>query len=258
MKKIPIQNIIEENEEEFILKQNKDKKYVSPYTEGKSDFHKVGGVYPCELRDRILKNYLGKPFDDAFSEYCKQVPKYQQHFFLEYFASIRLYSYYIYQIDENGLIQKRSSTHQKPKKVVLTSADYKFELRHKISGRKKSTHYWDYPFTDNNYKSKYPNATSYYQAMDFYNEEFEPVTISGWIREFESKKDPEYKRLMSEKLKELRKIEKLRNKEKEEKTKSLLTIQEDKKKEEIEKNLLKIKKLGFDPDTSFHKDPEII
>jgi hypothetical protein len=257
MNKIPIQNIIEENEEEPILKQNKDERYILSHTKGKSDYHRVEGEFPWELRNRILKNHIGKPFDDAFSDYCKQVPKYQQHYFLDYFKPIEnVCCVNLYQIDENGLIQKCIQTYKKPKLIVFESIDYKVEYRHKISGEKKLIHFWNYPFDNINYKLKYPKATNYYQAIDLYDKEFEPITISGWIREFESKKDPEYKRLFNEKKKELKKRKKLKEKEEKEKDNSLLSIQKQKQKEEVEKNLLKIKKLGFDPEISFHKDPE--
>jgi len=62
---------------------------------------KVGNMYdipnfdhPLSMRtkyykakDRILHHYIGKSFDDAFSYYCKLVPKHYQHLFLEEFET---------------------------------------------------------------------------------------------------------------------------------------------------------------------------
>ena len=52
----------------------------------KSYSHPVKHMSPWDRIDKLLRKYIGKPFDDAFSYYCKQVPTYQQHIFLEYFT----------------------------------------------------------------------------------------------------------------------------------------------------------------------------
>jgi len=222
----------------------------------KSEYHPVNDMSPWKRIDKILKRYVGRPFDDAFSYYCKEVPKYQQHIFLDYFKP----SFYrwreAYYIDDDGLIQKTIDKRNEPKKVIFESIDFKTELRHKVTGKKKPDYSWSYPFNHNNYKTKYPRAKSYYEALNFYEKEFEPIIIQGWAKEFESKKDPEYKRLMAEKRKHIERSHKEHIKELKAKEYAFEHATPEQKAREQFENRLKIRKKGFDPDTSFHKDPE--
>jgi len=89
-----------------------------------------------------------------------------------------------------------------------------------------------------------------------YDNEFKPVIISGWAKEFDSKKNPEYKRLMAERRKAIERSRKLHDKETKAKAYAFVHTTPEEKAREQYNNILKIKKHGFDPDTSFHKDPE--
>ncbi len=238
---------------------NKEAKAKSDYIWGhdrRGKYHPVNDVWTWDRIKKLLAKFVGKPFDDAFSYYCRQVPKYQQHIFLEYFTPSHSRYRNTFYVDDDGLIQKDLDTWKKSKKVIYYSDDYKTEIRHKVTGKSKPDNWWDQPFTENNYREKYPKAKSYYEAQALFDNEFEPIIISGWVKEFDSKKDPEYKRLMSEKRKRHEKARK--ESVKAEKSKQYSFTHETFGEKILAKreNLLKIKRKGFDPNTSFHKDPE--
>lgn len=71
-----------------------------------SDYHKVNDYSPYVHVKRIIKLYLGKSFDEAFSRYCKLVPKYQQKVFLKEFDG----KYPDCYIDNDGNIQLSEGT----------------------------------------------------------------------------------------------------------------------------------------------------
>lgn len=50
---------------------------------GHSSYKPTNNIYPYTRVQRLLKKYLGKHVNEAFTHYCKQVPIFQQHYFWE-------------------------------------------------------------------------------------------------------------------------------------------------------------------------------
>lgn len=104
----------------------------------RSDAHSVNGLKYWKRVDRNIENNIGKSFDMAFHYYCKQVPKYQQKFFLDEFHSYpdycRRYKHYI---DDNGNIQAPTRVNYK-RPIIVRSIDYRVKYR-----LKKIKHLWD-------------------------------------------------------------------------------------------------------------------
>ena len=231
-----------------------------------SDIHDTDNISPYTRVKRIIENNIGKSFSLAFSYYCKQVPKYQQHVFLEEFNNDinSRYTQYFY-IDEDGLIQRKKDIKRrfvKPKReYTVQSDDYKFVLVHKITGHLKTKFE---PVYDGNKNYYYNSKVLYYEyGVNHFNtkplwqrykatdNDFEIKVISGWIKYFKSKNDPEFKRYHSEKRKQRRlqrKFDKILLKEKQY---CFLTESEQKKKINKVENDTKIVAHGFDLVTSF-------
>lgn len=68
-------------------KQYLTRKYKDMYNLGRFDHPLSMRTKYYKVRDRILHHYIGKSFDEAFSHFCKIVPKHYQHLFLEVFES---------------------------------------------------------------------------------------------------------------------------------------------------------------------------
>lgn len=159
------------------------------------------------IKHLVLKKYLGRSFDDAFSEYCKKVPIYKQSDFLEEFTNRKWRSNANYLVDESGNIQFN------PDGFIITFQKYKERYRNK-----------PVIFTSIDYKTGYINRKTK-EIVDkndsfvkFFPSNYKEIIISGYKREFESKKDPEYIRLKAEKRKQeklLRKLNKKYRKQKE-------------------------------------------
>jgi hypothetical protein len=213
--------------------------YDSWYHSRGGEIHRVDGEFPWTIAKRIINNNIGKSFDNAFSYYCTKVPKYQQNIFLKEFEEKRgwrgnhLNDYYI---DENGLIQEYDESDPYKGPYEFISIDATFEMRHKETGRKKPEyHWWDKKYKESDYVS---------------------VMVTGWCKTFESKRDPEYKRLNKEKYKANKKAWKekySRPRLSDEEFRKILRAKELKEKEE---NLVKIISHGFDPLTSFRKEKQ--
>lgn len=208
-------------------KHNKDRWSYKP-----NIYHNIGHYSPYDLIDRVCKMYLGQHINDAFSYYCKLVPKYQQKLFHKNFNNITSWGYETYLLDENSNIILNPKYAQK-KIYKIYSNDYKI----------------GYKYIGNNYKLKgyIDDAPPYYSQKD----DYEQIVISGHIQYFESRKDPRWIKYHSEKRKKYKRD--LRNKRKEDKlkqynflTKSELTLKLDK-----QANDVKIIKHGFDLVTSF-------
>ena len=198
-------------------------------------YHRVNGIFPWKRVKRLLKNSLGKHFDIVFSDYCKNVPVYQQEYFLMKFKE-RPDGYCLndYYIDENGLIQRYSPSNRYKGPYTFYSIDCVIEKRHKITGKKESEYYW--------FDKKY-NADGY-----------ESVIVQGWIKQFDSKNDPEFKKLKTEKQIIKNKAWQIKYGHKEISDEDYRIILKAKELKEREKNLIKIEAHGFDPITSFRKE----
>jgi len=184
------------------------------------------------MTERVIQNNIGKSFDMTFSYFCKKYPVYWQSSFLKEFNLSR--SGYGYYVDEQGNIQENKYKRKKPI-ISIQSDDYKTELRHKITGDKKEDfkevyeqvikeypkckalpnrvyeHFKSRTYTTNGKFLYYEYGVDTWKIKPSYKRykaqesDFEPVIISGWIKYFDSKKDPEFKRLMSERIKANRK-----------------------------------------------------
>lgn len=186
------------------------------------------------IKHLVLKKYLGRSFDDAFSEYCKRVPIFKQSDFLEEFTNRRWRRNANYLIDENGNIQfnpdgliitfHKYKERYRNRPVTFVSADYKTQFIHKRTKQVVDRH--DY------FRYTYP-------------ENYIEVIVSGYKKEFESKKDPEYIRLKAEKRKQLKLLKKAEKRVKKEKAYCFLTSSEIEKIKLREESKLKIIKHGF-------------
>jgi hypothetical protein len=189
---------------------------------------------------RVIKKYMGKSFDEAFSYFCTLVPKHEQSEFLKEFENA--YGWYEpqYIIDDNGNIQINKNSHRYKKKkdkskesVIFYSIDYE-------EG-------WYDTITKKIYNNKEFSRLHYDM---FPTKNFIKIVICGYSKEFESKKDKEYIRLMKEKAKQKKLFDKYYKKEKRKKDYSFLTDDEKRKIEERQTDLIKRDSHGFD-DESF-------
>lgn len=213
-----------------------------------SEYHPIDNIYPYKRVHRLIEYGVGKPFDEIFSKYCSQVPRYQQHIFLEEFKPEKKYNYrgIMYYVDDEGLIRKkikeRYSWRRKKEKRVFYSDDYKTEMRHKITGKKKPEYsWWD--------KRTHVN-----------DEDYEPVVISGWSKEYKTNRDREFMRLKKERFRQYQRQRKLEKEKREKEFLEKLHLIQEKEKErkrlEKERDMTSLIKHGFDPTTSFRGRPE--
>jgi hypothetical protein len=209
---------------EKVVKLTKSQK--ERYGHGSSDCHKVNGAYPYKWARRVLRKYVGKSYNEAFAYFCTLVPDYQQKFFIE---ELKLSQGYWtpdnkYTIDDEGIIRiipKDSNTGP----VTFFSYDYAIGYRNRRTGELATT------------KDRY---------VSIYPERYDKAVVAGYTKEFESNKDREYIRLMKEKTKLKNLDDKKKKKEKEKVDYSFISFQEEQKKREMEVDLMKLKKHGFD------------
>ena len=183
---------------------------------------------PWKICKKILENNIGKSFSLAFSYYCKFVSKHEQYIFLEEFESNkRTWKYWgCYYIDEFNNIQYQNNYNKTKKKIILYSNDYKTELRHKVTGKKHPEYIWLY--------------------KDYNKDDYVLYIISGDKYIFETKKDPKYKRLFNDQLKQSRKKDRINNLLKKEIQYNFLTKEEQKIKDSLKNDLIKRDSHGFD------------
>ena len=200
--------------------------------------HDTDGISPYKRTERICEAFIGKQFNKAFSEYCKQVPAYQQKYFLQTFEPQRWHNEYwdFYFVDKQGNIQKHKGTRRKKKGVFYYSDDYKTELRHKVTGEPKPP----YSFMMNKLKTK--------------EADYVTTVVSGYALKFSSGKDPEYMRLIADQKKRRAKEARIREKEAEKKAYSFISKTEKEIEKDKAKDRVKIEAKGFDYETSFRKD----
>ena len=228
---------------------------------------KYGGIYtptdgvsPWKRSVYILESHVGKKFDTAFSLWCKQTPKHQQHFFLEQIdpredCKTRRWSYNWYYVDSNGIIRKRKNVfpwRKSERKVTFKSDDYKTELRHKVTGLPQKS------LSHSELRAQFPNekGKELHELRKMYDAQFEPVIVEGWVKTFKNARDPEYQRLQAERLQKQELARRRQKKEQAEKAYRFTHETEEQRAARITANFFKILKHGFDPKTSFHKDPE--
>lgn len=231
---------------------------------GKSGHHKVGDYYPYDIAKRVIKKYLGKSFDDAFSYYCTLVPKYMQHIFLEEFQPLRR-SWYrqAYYINSDKIICENKSNRRKRYPLIVQSPDYTFVEIHKVTGHKKS----DFKpiYAEGKYTYYHIKPLYYEYGTDTFHmkplserytakeDDFVKRTLTGWKREFYSRNDPyykRYKRIANQLWKKKHEADRI---EREQKLQEALRLKEEELKLKKLQNETKIIKHGFDPITSFRK-----
>lgn len=210
-----------------------------------SDYHPVDGVWPHKRIKRLINDNIGKSFDQAFSKYCSQVPKYQQKYFLKEFENDITYRglrWDHYYIDDNGLIQIKKAKRNK-KAIYFHSDDYKTAKLHKVTLAPYPSDFWDK-------RLKYINEKDYAYFI-----------IEGYEIEFSSKKDPLYKRLTVDQRKRKKSIYRQYLQQKNEKLNELIKrdyqFQKQEELKEKEKDRLKIEANGFDYYTSFRSEKQI-
>lgn len=143
------------------------------YRSDKSDY------YWTKLQ-RILKAHIGKNVDEAYSKYCKVVEPYEKYYFFGEFKD-RTYYTAPYTLDLNRCIQVNPDKWQNKKKpIIFRSFDY-------------TCGYYD------TLKKEYvPNPRNYWLYVE---NRYIYCVVQGFEKTFESKQDPEYKRLKAEKIK---------------------------------------------------------
>lgn len=189
----------------------------------KSESHPIDGISPWKRVKRICEAYIGKQFDKAFSEYCSQVPVYQQKFFMQEFERKPWKTDYwtYYYVDKQGNIQKHIGTYfLKKKKVYFYSDDYKAEKRHKVTGAAYPQYHW--------------------MDKKFKEEDYEYVVVEGYFLEFKSAKDPEFIRLTTDQRKRKKAAARELAKEKAAKSYSFISNSEKELEKEKERNKVKI------------------
>lgn len=197
-------------------------------------YHNIGHYSPYQLVDRVCKMYLGQHINDAFSYYCKLVPKYQQKYFLEEFQE-KKWRYKPYILDNNIIILNRKYKEKKIYKIY--SDDYK--IGWKYIGKDKFRRFlWKYKiFTERPYS--------------WVIDQYEQIVISGHIKYFESRKDPRWIKYHAEKQKKYKRELRQRRKEDKLRQYNFLTKSEQQLILDKESNDIKIIKHGFDLVTSF-------
>lgn len=196
------------------------------------------GVHPWMIIKRTIKHFIGKSFNEAFSYYCKKVPKYHQHYFLEEFYRKKYWyqnkRYDCYYIDDEGLIQNAKIIEKKI--VKLYSNDYKVAWR--LIDKPPKWHWLkigEITFDRPNY------------GFEHYYEQF---IYSGKVIVFESKNDPRFQRYHQEKQQAWKRKSKEDKFARKNKAYSFLTKAEKERKEQREKDLINRDRHGFD-DESF-------
>ena len=127
-------------------------------------WHSVQNILVWKRIERVLANNNGKSFAMAFHYYCTQVPKYQQHFFLNKFKQHRRYWLDTCDIDLSGNIIYKPYKYKRVYKIY--SDDYRILWRHKKLNYITRERLW-------------------YKSADEYEE-----VIEGQVWEFESRRDP--------------------------------------------------------------------
>jgi len=129
--------------------------------------YKLNGVSFYKLLERLLKNNTGKSFDMTFHYFCSTFPKwYQKDFLSEFHNHYISYNYGHWYVDKLGLIQ---ISYEKRKPLYrIYSDDYKVVYRNK-----KNNNIGDY--------LNLQDAEKNYNRVQ-----------TGWFKDVESKKDPEF------------------------------------------------------------------
>lgn len=95
---------LKESRKQYLTEKYGNMYSLSKFDNGKSSV-KSPWVFNNNLSKRIIKKYVDKLFDDAYSEYCKQAKLEDKDVFHTYFK-YSLYKTFYYRVDEEGIIKK--------------------------------------------------------------------------------------------------------------------------------------------------------
>lgn len=154
---------------------------------------------PYIIVRRVLKKYLNKSFSEAFSYYCKLVPTYDQHYFLNEFnrgLATNGYNRDSYYIDVYGNIKEYII--EQPKKIVSINRIPNIYLE-KVRKSKSKIYTWLLSNKTKWVKSElYPDRynNSYPQGEQYNKENF--ILIKDNAEYFDSKQNYRFKRYFGE------------------------------------------------------------
>lgn len=208
-------------------------------------FRNYKSEYAWVKAERIIKKFIGKNYDKAFSEYCKLVKPYEQDVFYNDFFKNGTYYKSEYIIDKQKRIQLNKERIREDNKrrlkrkeggVWFYSIDYQTAYMHRVTGEILSR-------KDYNWYNWYDNKHCYRNPLD---RNYVEVIVSGFEKHFKSEKDPEYIRLNAEKIKQKALYQKLERKEKRAKTYNFMSKAEIARKKIDALDAQKIQSHGFD------------
>lgn len=265
IKRIPLEELEKFPIGQISLKPTKEDRERS-WRHRKNDWHPIKNIYPNKRAERLLEKYVGKCIDDAFTQFCKEVPKYQQHIFFREFDisqkwKVRGRYQAKYFIDSQRRIQKyKDDDYGGP--YYFSSEDYKVELFHKDTGHPKEdfevVRSEDYPYwkiLGYDYGTKHPMKpiNERYRAQ---KSDFVPIVVKGFQLRFKSKDNPLLQQLIQERRKLKKRAYKAAKKAQAKKAYSFISQTELQKKKDKERDLIKIMAHGFDPITSFRTEKQ--
>lgn len=206
------------------------RKYNSKYYYGVTDFKKI---------KYIIENNIGKSFDLTYRYFCKKYPNIRRKYFLDKFEYNYRRCYFLYYIDGEGDIIKGDPINKRNKKpVIFKSFDLQTKPVHKVSLNSPS-----------NYQIKW-----WYWQKDSIKESYVEIPIKGVYKEFESKKDRLFVRLMYEKNQAIKRSLKLKRINKALEEESLLhNLESSYKKKQLELDIIKRDSHGFDENSFIGK-----
>lgn len=135
--------------------------------------------------DKVVKKFIGKSFDDAFSYFCK-LPKitlvdqdaFIKEFYLERYGRYIFFNKYCLDECKNIILNPNYFKIKKNKEIKVKTFDFKLG--------------WIHP----RYGMIYKDFTSSILNIDF--DKLDCYIVRGCEKTFKSRKDPEYKKFMHE------------------------------------------------------------
>ena len=217
---------LHENCSEYHQRENKHEWY----SHRNSYNHKISGVSPYKIAQRLIEGSIGKSFDDVFSYYCTLVPVCMQYIFLENFSEDEPFSrwyrgihfeYDGFYVDDDRLIRETKHT---PPSFIFYSFDYYAEWEH-VPTIKNGRNFYNYS------KGK------------------ELVIKSGFTKTFTNKNDLEFKKLRAEKKRLVRSDRKKKERIRKETIYCFLTKDEIQRKKDKELDLITRDRHGFNAES---------
>lgn len=245
------------------------RRYIKYYDRGGYSFYRRYNYEAYIIGKRIIKHFVGKPFDDAFSKFKKETKGLLNNSYEDFISwNIRDYNYRNrynhYIINDDGNIQYSDyylSWRNKKKSVSYKTKDYTSDWFYKDTNCKRTDFepiykypkyklgpikYYVLKKVKNKYWWKSDMILPLYRQIIAKPEDFVERVLSGKIFTFSSRKDPKYMRLVQDNSKPKHKKKKY--------TMSEQQFREILNKRKNEDNLtaeIKMIKHGFDPKNKF-------